>query len=83
MTTKRDVCEVRAGDGWEERDVLEVLTLDPRPAMRCPECWGGVRPHKEANNGMRAHFEHLVAHKGCRLGSNFSGTPSQHPSALT
>jgi hypothetical protein len=83
MIDERDICEVRSGKGWTSLNVAAVLDLPFKPALRCPECHGPVRAHKQANNGMRAHFEHLTLHTGCSRGSNFDGRKRPHPDALT
>lgn len=75
-------CDVWRGDVWEEIGIDEALPIRSEYLMRCCECHGRVRAHKKANNGMRAHFEHRIAHKGCRRSTRFSGTPSLHPDAV-
>jgi hypothetical protein len=37
--------------------IFEALAFQPKD-MRCPECKGRIRAHKEGTNGMKAHFEH-------------------------
>lgn len=76
-------CYVWRGDVWEKIDIAEALPIRSEFLMRCCECHGRVRAHKEANNGMRAHFEHRRAHEGCRLSTKYSGTDSLHPDAVS
>lgn len=88
---KATKCELWRGDRWEEIDIDEALDIRAKTStryrqkfpMRCCDCHGRVRAHKRANNDMRAHFEHLVAHEGCRRSTKFAGTQSRHPEALT
>ncbi|WP_010140445.1 hypothetical protein [Oceanicola sp. S124] len=87
MTDERDFCEARFDrDGvttWELRSIDEILGMDPRPTLRCPQCHGQFRAHKAGTTGQRAHFEHRKGHAGCPLKpGTFNGTPSRHPEAL-
>lgn len=82
-------CEIKTKNQWERvaiEDVLERRTkgIKLRGILRCPECSGPVRAHKDSENvtGPRAHFEHLRGHEGCSLGNYFGGTRSIHPDAL-
>lgn len=78
-----DVCEERINGHWVRRAVAEVLTAAARSPIRCPECHGRVRAHKEGTTGQRAHFEHMKRHEGCSLKkSTFSGRRARHPEAL-
>jgi hypothetical protein len=79
---KADTCAVWRGGVWEKIDIAEALPIRSEYRMRCCECRGRVRAHREASNGMRAHFEHCVAHSGCSLSTKFSGTHSPHPDAV-
>ena len=83
MVNARDICEALFAGKWRVLTVGEVLALGNQPTLRCVECNGRVRAHNEANNGMRAHFEHRVAHPGCSLGSKFNGKKTPHPDAAT
>lgn len=80
---KAVICEVWRGNGWQEIGIADALSIRWDSFMRCCECHGRVRAHREANNGMRAHFEHRVAHDGCSLSTKFSGAQSPHPDPLT
>ncbi len=80
---KATTCEVWRGNGWEEIGVAEALPIRSEYLMRCCECHGRVQAHRKANNGMRAHFEHRIAHDGCSLSTKFSGTRSPHPDVVT
>lgn len=79
---KSTKCDVYRGGTWEPIDIEEALSIRGEYDMRCPACHGRVQAHKQATNGMRAHFEHLVAHKGCGLFAKFSAKVSLHPEAL-
>lgn len=81
--TRSTVGEIRLDGEWRPVDVDEVLAMAPRQQLRCIECRGAVRAHREGTTGQRAHFEHRVAHRGCSRGSTFSGTGSAHPAALS
>lgn len=72
-------CYVWRGGVWEKISITEALPIRSEYLMRCCECHGRVRAHRLANNGMRAHFEHRRAHKGCSRSTGFSGTQSPHP----
>jgi hypothetical protein len=61
----------------------DALGRDSGTLKRCVDCDGRVRAHKQANNGMRAHFEHIHAHAGCSLGACFNGDRTPHPQSLT
>ncbi|HLY56162.1 MAG TPA: hypothetical protein VKS60_11430 [Stellaceae bacterium] len=79
-----DECEIRVDGGWQAVDISEALALRHRRIeMRCPECHGPVRAHREYNDGARAHFEHLRAHAGCSLKPGFNGRRTLHPDALS
>lgn len=79
---KAVTCQVWRGDQWEEIDIIEALPIRSEFLMRCCECHGRVRAHREANNGMQAHFEHRRAHKGCRRSTKYTGMDSLHPDAI-
>jgi len=79
---KAVTCEVWRGNRWEEIDIDKALPIRSEYLMRCCECHGRVRAHRLADNGMRAHFEHRVAHSGCGLSTKYSGTDSLHPDAI-
>jgi len=72
-------CEVKIQGRWERISLADALRLDQSRIKRCPECRGQVRAHKHANNGMRAHFEHFIAHLGCPLTEGHSGPTIPHP----
>ena len=76
------ICEIRDGSEWKQIDIQEGLALKGED-MRCHECHGRVVPMKQYSTGAKAHFEHVVAHKGCSTKERtFSGTRSMHPHAL-
>jgi hypothetical protein len=75
-------CQINTAGHWGPLGIDEALE-SKREGMRCPACNGPVRPHKEYNNGVAAHFEHHVAHKGCPLiKRTFEEPASPHPDAL-
>jgi hypothetical protein len=85
MMPNNEDCEVwdaAQAQEWRLVRVEDALLLGREVRKRCPECHGRVRAHKLANNGMRAHIEHVAKHSGCSRGSNFSGRPSIHPLAV-
>ena len=82
MIEERDLCEVRSGQGWKRLKVSVAIDMPFKPALQCPECHGPVKPHKQAINGMRAHFEHITLHPGCSRGSDFDGQKRRHADAL-
>lgn len=79
---KAVICDVWRGNRWEEIDITEALPIRSEYLLRCCECHGRVRAHRQANNGMPAHFEHRVAHSGCGLSTKYSGKGSLHPDAV-
>jgi hypothetical protein len=81
---KSDQCEIPKAVGvWRLIGVQDALPLKGNVKMRCPECWGPVRPHEASADGLAlAHFEHLQRHKGCSRGDCFEGVRSKHPHAL-
>lgn len=80
---KAVTCDVWRGNRWEEIDIDEAIPIRSEYLMRCCECHGRVKAHRQANNGMRPHFEHWAAHDGCSRSTRFSGTRSPHPEALS
>lgn len=77
-----DECEVKEGDHWVTLGISEALQRRG-DLMRCPSCHGPVRPHKQYNDGARAHFEHLKLHSGCPTKHSFVPPASFHPDALS
>jgi hypothetical protein len=57
-----DTCEVKVGGAWTLITMEDALKLDADKKKRCPACHGRVRAFHASINGMRAHFEHYVAH---------------------
>lgn len=77
-------CEVKHGE-WKiiGIDEASMLKKDEDSRMRCPACKGQVASHEEYLDGVRPHFEHLIAHTGCNLSEwNFCGVRSIHPQPL-
>lgn len=79
---KAVTCEAWRGDQREAIDIAEALPIRSEFLMRCCECHGRVRVHREANNGMQAHFEHRRVHRGCRRSTKYTGMDSLHPDAI-
>lgn len=78
-----DTCELWANKAWHEISIEQALTTYAERELRCPECFGAVRPHKASEDGgMKAHFEHKIGHKGCSRGYYFDGTKALHPKPL-
>jgi hypothetical protein len=77
-----DTCEVRIRREWTRVTIDDALRLDADKVMGCPACHGRVKAFHASTNGMRAHFEHYVAHPGCPKGDSFSGASSPHPEPL-
>lgn len=83
MSDSEDICQERVNGQWVIRTIAEVQAAPARGPIRCPECHGPVRPHKQGTTGQRAHFEHRKRHEGCSLKkSTFNGRRSRHPDAL-
>ncbi|SDP77307.1 hypothetical protein SAMN05428967_3366 [Phyllobacterium sp. YR620] len=72
-------CELWANRAWVAVTIEDVLSKFNGRIMRCMECHGSVRPHKEGVNGSVAHFEHKDAHRGCSFSISFDGTRRVHP----
>lgn len=82
-TSRADVCEVQVRGAWVPVPLEQALNqLDASRLKRCIECHGRVRAHRQGDNGMRAHFEHVERHEGCSLGPVFNGQKTPHPKAL-
>ena len=63
---KMITCEVQSGNEWTTISIDEALARRERNG-RCVECHMPVRAHRQANNGMAAHFEHLAKNPLCPL----------------
>jgi hypothetical protein len=84
MPINSEICEMWANKSWVEVSIEDALRrYDPDRRKRCPECHGQVRAHKSGDDGMKAHFEHFVAHKGCSKSVAFNGMQSRHPKAIS
>lgn len=78
-----ETCELWANKTWHTVTIDEALTSYSERELRCPECFGAVRPHKASADGsMKAHFEHRIGHKGCSLGHYFDGIQTKHPKPI-
>ncbi len=76
------VAELFAYKTWTPIELSVALTIPRTRRMRCPECKGRIRAHKEGSDGQKAHMEHYEAHTGCSRGNSFNGEVSHHPRAL-
>jgi hypothetical protein len=74
-------CEMKSGDQLHPIGIEDALANRKRDFW-CIECRGPVRPHRQYNNGVAAHFEHKKAHPGCsQIPSSFQPSKSKHPDA--
>lgn len=73
-----NVCEVRLKGTWTPIDLDAALRLAKSRVLRCIECQGRVRAHKEGVDGQKAHMEHEHRHKGCSRGDCFDGESRPH-----
>ncbi len=76
-------CEIFGFGKWQGIDLSYALRMPKGREKRCPECFGQVRAHSAASNGMKAHMEHNSRHAGCSRGDCFDGNSRPHPNALT
>lgn len=74
--------ELFANKRWNMISVEHALSMPRSRVLRCPECQGRVRAHREGSTGQRAHMEHYERHKGCSRGDCFDGTSRPHPRSL-
>jgi uncharacterized protein with PIN domain len=80
-----DTCELWANGVWQVVSVEDVLAKWTERKLRCVECKGAVRAHKQSADGVSpAHFEHREAHMGCSLCHIFvAGAPQTlHPKVV-
>ena len=57
-----------ATGGWRSTTINEALRLGRTLTYRCSECWGQVRAHTAAADGINsAHFERRERDAGCSL----------------
>ncbi len=66
-------CELWANNWWERIDMDLALRMPPGRQMRCVDCHGRVRAHREGTTGQAARMEHLEAHPGRARGNIFDG----------
>ena len=76
-------CDIKINGKWQRITLAKALALDKTRTLRCVECEGQVRAHREGRNGEAAHFEHLQQNPGCSLGFFFNGTRAKHRVRLT
>ena len=74
----KPTAELWTRSSWVSITIDEAVSLHKERRLRCPECYGRVRPHREGVNAMKAHFEHYEAHPGCSLGHCFDGNRRPH-----
>jgi hypothetical protein len=82
MTDDMPVCEVEVRGLWTAIDLSTALRLARTRFMRCVECHGRVRAHREGSTGQRAHMEHDERHPGCSRGDCFDGHQRRHHRAI-
>ncbi|MGO4639590.1 hypothetical protein AB4Z43_14215 [Mesorhizobium sp. 2RAF45] len=83
MPINSEMFEMWANKAWLEVSIVDALDrFDASRKKRCPECHGQVRAHRSGDDGMRAHFEHFIAHAGCSKSTAFAGTRYRHPKAI-
>lgn len=75
-----DRCEAWVKGEWVVIDMRKALA-NPNLVKRCVECHGAVRIHK-AGEGVSAHAEHKVGHKGCSFSQFYDGKQRKHPEPL-
>lgn len=63
---KMTECKVRRGSVWETISISEALATG-ESNCQCIECQMPVKPHRQAVNGMAAHFEHIQRNPDCSL----------------
>lgn len=76
------VAELWADAKWVPITIDLALKMPRGRRMRCPECHGRVRAHKEGSTGQKAHMEHYERHPGCSRGDCFDRKPRPHQRAL-
>ena len=57
-------CKVQRGSIWVTMSISEALATQESDCQ-CIECQMPVRPHRQAVNGMAAHFEHIQRNPNC------------------
>ena len=62
-------CEVMIGSAWKTITVEQAIATNQQDG-RCVECKMPVRVHRQATNGMAAHFEHRDKNPACSLSDN-------------
>lgn len=72
------VAEIWAKGAWQPIDIGLAVRMPSSRIMRCLECGGRVRAHREGSNGQRPHMEHYERHKGCSRGDCFDGSSRPH-----
>ncbi|PZR81630.1 MAG: hypothetical protein DI537_37940 [Stutzerimonas stutzeri] len=77
--------QVFASGSWHGVSTDVALTLAKSRTMRCEDCDGAVRMHRESDIA-RAHAEHLERHDGCPRSDEWRKGPkvrSRHPHPLS
>jgi hypothetical protein len=80
--------QVFANGAWHGVSTDVALTLAKTRTMRCEDCDGAVRMHRESRGKIHipAHAEHLARHEGCPRSDEWKKGPqvrSRHPQALS
>ena len=60
-------CEIKRDSHWSIIGIDEALKESKGEAMRCTACHGRLHARKMHMDGTAAHFEHKIAHSGCKL----------------
>lgn len=80
---KQHAAELHANKCWNPISLAHALTMPRSRRMRCPECHGRVRAHRQGSDGQKAHMEHYERHVGCSRGDSYDGNSRLHPQALS
>jgi hypothetical protein len=84
MAVTADKCELWANGKWQVVGIDDVVEKWSERRIRCIECHGAVRAHRQGSDGHPAHFEHTSAHSGCSLcPGHWDGNQRPHPKKLT
>jgi hypothetical protein len=77
-------CEVKADGSWRLVSIEEAVKRYQFDAKRCPNCHGRLIVYNSYTPAHRPYISHHRKHTGCPLRPDtFSGTPSQHPQAIS
>lgn len=82
MEEESVACELFANRAWTPISLDHAMQMPRSRLLRCLECRGRVRAHRQGSDGQRAHLEHYERHTGCSRGDCFAGVSTLHPRAL-